>query len=109
MFHFMDHTTFEQLAISERDIGETANFLLENLSVTGLVNNHKVLKIILPNFITAEITETEPGIRGDSSRAGNKPAKIATGTTILVPLFINVGDWIKIDTRSSQYVERVQK
>jgi elongation factor P len=108
-YHFMDHTTYEQISIIHDDLGGVEGFLLENLEVTGLVHSNKVLKIILPTFITTKITQTEPGVRGDSSRAGTKPAKIETGTTILVPLFINVDDWIKIDTRTSQYVERVQK
>lgn len=108
-YHFMDHTTFEQMAVSRDDVGAPAKFLLENLEVTGLYYNHQILKIILPNFIVAKIMETEPGIRGDSSRAGTKPAKIETGTTVQVPLFISGDDWIKIDTRTGEYVERVQQ
>jgi len=108
-YHFIDHTTYEQVAVAAEDLGNVAGLLLENLEVTGLICQNKILKIVLPIFIIAKIVETEPGVRGDSSRAGNKPAKIETGTTILVPLFINVDDWIKIDTRTGQYVERVQK
>lgn len=108
-FHFIDHTTYEQIDLNESIVGDAARFLLENLEVIGVCLDHKVIKIIMPNFITARVVETEPGIRGDSSRAGNKPAKIETGATVLVPLFINVDDWLKIDTRSGQYVERVQK
>jgi elongation factor P len=106
-YHFMDHSSYEEVTLEQAEIGEGAKFLLENLEVTGLYYNHKILKVILPNFITAKIIETEPGIRGDSSRSGTKPAKIAAGATILVPLFINVDDWIKIDTRTGVYVERV--
>ena len=108
-FHFMDHTTYEEVVILEAKLGDASKYLLENIVVTGLIFEKKVVKIILPNFITAEIVETEPGIKGDSSRAGNKPAKIETGTTVQIPLFVNMGDWIKMDTRTGQYVERVQK
>ena len=109
-YHFMDHGSYEEMVISEEFLGENTKFLLENLEVTGLCYNNKVLKVILPNFIVAQVIETEPGIRGDSSRSGTKSAKIATGASIQVPLFINLDDWIKIDTRTGgQYVERVQK
>jgi elongation factor P len=108
-FHFMDHTTFEQVAVPKAELGGVESFLLENLEVTGLYCDGHVQKIVLPIFIEAKISETEPGVRGDSTRAGTKPAKIETGTTIQVPLFINRDDWVKIDTRSGAYVERVQK
>ena len=108
-FHFMDQETFEELAISKEYMGDTVNYLQDNLNVTAVYCDHKLQKIILPNFLIGKIVETEPGFKGDSSRAGTKPAKTDTGATIQVPLFINVGDWVKIDTRSAQYVERVQK
>ena len=105
----MDHSSYEEVALSREDIGDAARFLLENLEVTGIYYNHKVLKVILPNFISAQIMETEPGIRGDSSRTGSKSATIETGIVIQVPLFINKEDWIKIDTRDGGYIERIQK
>ena len=108
-FHFMDQETYEELAISESDVGSGVKYLQDNISVTAVYCDHKFQRIVLPNFITAQIIETEPGIRGDSSRAGTKLAKIDTGATVQVPLFINSGDKIKIDTRSDSYVERVQK
>jgi elongation factor P len=108
-FHFMDHATYEELVLTQAELGEVTKFLLENLEVSGLVHNHKVIKVVLPNFIEAQIISTEPGLRGDSTRSGTKPARIATGTIIQVPLFINNEDWVKIDTRSGGYVERVQK
>jgi elongation factor P len=108
-FHFMDHTTYEELVLTQAELGDVTKFLLENLAVTGLVHNHKVVKVVLPNFIEAQITSTEPGLRGDSTRSGTKPARIQTGTIIQVPLFINNDDWVKIDTRSGGYVERLQK
>lgn len=108
-YHFMDHETYEQEALSKQMMGDGVRFLKENLQVTGICYDGKVQKIILPNFITAEITATEPGFKGDSTKSSGKPATIDTGANILVPLFINVGDWVKIDTRSGTYVERVQK
>ncbi len=109
VYHFMNHDTYEQVEIEQELLGGAERFLLENLEVVGWIHEHKVLKVVLPNFIEAEIVESEPGIKGDSSRSGNKPAKIQTGAVIHVPLFINQGDWIKIDTRTSQYVERIQR
>lgn len=108
-YHFMDQTTFEEHVIQEEELGDMIKFLLENMEVSGFVHNEVVLKIALPNFIITEITESEPGIKGDSSKSSTKPAKIQTGATILVPLFINAGDNIKIDTRTGQYVERVNR
>jgi len=107
-FHFMDTTSFEQMDISKNVIGDDVRFLKENQEVTGICYNDEVLKINLPIFVTAEITHTEPGFRGDTSKAGNKPATVDTSTVIQVPLFINVGDKIKIDTRTGEYVERVK-
>jgi len=109
MFHFMNLGNFEQIEVPEGTVGDAARFLLENLEVIGLVYENRTLRIVLPNFIEAEITYAEPGIKGDSSRSGTKPVQIETGTTVQVPLFINQGDWIRIDTRGGQYVERIQK
>lgn len=109
IFHFMDHETYEEVAIPEENLADTRKFLLDHLEVTGVYYKNQVQKIILPTFIEAEITDTEPGFKGDSSRSGTKPAKIATHATIQVPLFINKGDWVKIDTRTGIYVERVQR
>ena len=83
--------------------------MLENMEVYGYVHDDKVLKVELPNFIVTKITETEPGVKGDSSKSNSKPAKIQTGAIIQVPLFVDVGDEVKIDTRSGDYVERVKR
>lgn len=106
-FHFMDHTTYEEVILDEGRLGDVPRFLLENLTVTGFALDNTVQRVVLPNFIVTEITETEPGIRGDSTKAGTKPATIPNGTVIQVPLFIAVGNRVKIDTRSGAYVERV--
>ncbi len=108
MFHFMDTENFEEIAISEDTVGNNAKLLKDNLEIQGSFFNGQTLSITLPNFIEFNIVETEPGIKGDSSKSGNKPATVDTGTIIQVPLFINVGDKIKVDTRTGgTYVERI--
>jgi len=107
-YHFMDHVTYEETIVHEDVItSDVIRFLKHNLEVTAVCQGNKVLKILLPTFITAEITETEPGFKGDSSRAGTKPATIETGAGVQVPLFVNRGDVVKIDTRTGLYVERI--
>ena len=108
-FHFMDQNNYEEVVIEEDKVGDAVKYLQDNLQVSVVLYNHQVQKILLPTFIEAKIIGTEPGIRGDSSRAGNKPATIDTGATVLVPLFINAGDCVKVDTRTGQYVERLQR
>lgn len=108
-YHFIEQDTFEDVVVSKAQLGNAANFLQDNLHLAGVFCEHKLQKITLPNFIITQVKETEPGYKGDSSKAGTKAAVIDTGATIQVPLFISVDDWIKIDTRSEQYTERVQK
>jgi elongation factor P len=107
--HFMDLTTFEESVVPKSLIGDDIKFLQEQLEVIGLSHDNRILNIQLPIFIVAEIIHTEPGFKGDSSRAGNKPATIDTGATVQVPLFIDIGDKVKIDTRSGEYVERIKR
>jgi len=109
LYHFMDHTTYEEVIVSEDIVEDCVKFLQDNLEVTGLFSEGQILKIILPIFIIAEVTYTEPGFKGDSSRAGTKAATIDTGSVFQVPLFIEIGDKVKIDTRTGEYVERVKK
>ena len=104
----MDFTTYEETEISVDVLGDDLKFLQENMEVKGLILEGKVLTVELPMFIQGEITETDPGLKGDSSKAGTKPAIIDTGATVLVPLFVQIGDKIKIDTRTGTYVERVK-
>ncbi len=105
--HFMDLENYEELTIPQEILGDVVNFLQDNLEVIGIFHKSELLKINLPNFIVFEIKHTEPGLKGDSTRAGTKSAVIDTGATIQVPLFINIGDKVKIDTRTGGYVERV--
>ena len=108
MFHFMDQENFEEIAISEDNIGDKAKFLKDNLEIQGYFYKGDNLGVSLPNFVEFNIIHTEPGIKGDTAKSGTKPAEVDTGATILVPLFINEGDKIKVDTRTGgTYVERV--
>ena len=107
LYHFMDQDNFEEITVSEDAIGENHKFLKDNLEVSGYFFKNEPLSINLPNFIEFEIVNTEPGIKGDTAKSGTKPAEVETGTSIQVPLFINVGDRIKVDTRTGGYVERI--
>lgn len=107
IYHFMDQDNYEEVAISEESIGEKRKFLKDALEVMGYFYKGEILSVNLPNFIEFQISHTEPGIKGDTAKSGSKPAEIETGATIHVPLFINSGDRIKIDTRTGEYVERV--
>ena len=106
---FMDLNSYEEVNVPAAVIGDDVKFLQENLEVTGMCYEGEVLKINFPTFIIAEITQTEPGLKGDSSRSGTKPATIDAGANVLVPLFIDIGDHVKVDTRTGEYVERVKK
>jgi elongation factor P len=106
-YHFMDQDNFEEVIIPKEAVGEKNKFLKDNLEVKAYFYKNDILNVELPNFIDFKITHTEPGIKGDTAKSGTKPAQIETGATVQVPLFINVGDAIKIDARTGQYVERV--
>ncbi|MDD4953616.1 MAG: elongation factor P [Candidatus Omnitrophica bacterium] len=106
MYHFMDQENYEEVAIAEESIGDNKKFLKDNLEVNGYFYKGDTLNINLPNFIEFNVVHTEPGIKGDTAKSGTKPAQIDTGATIQVPLFINVGDKIRIDTRTGGYIER---
>lgn len=108
VYHFMDTENFEEIAVTAQSVGDKAKLLKDNLEIQGYFFRGDTLSIALPNFIEFNIMETEPGFKGDSSKSGNKPARIDTGATIQVPLFINVGDKIKVDTRTGgTYAERI--
>ena len=107
MYHFMDRENFEEIAIPQDNIGEKAKFLKDNLEALGYFYKNDVLSVTLSNFIEFRITHTEPGIKGDTAKSGTKPAELETGAIVQVPLFINEGDIIKVDTRTGGYVERI--
>ncbi|HET6272583.1 MAG TPA: elongation factor P [Bacteroidota bacterium] len=105
---FMDKNTYDQLTVEERQIGEGAHFLKDGESVDILFNGNDITGIELPITVELKVVETVPGVRGDSANAGTKPAQVETGATVNVPLFINEGDLLKIDTRTGDYIERVK-
>ncbi|RJP28823.1 MAG: elongation factor P [Candidatus Omnitrophota bacterium] len=105
-YHFMDQENFEDIAISEEVVGQKKKFLKENSELNASFYEGEVLNIILPFFINFLVTHTEPGIKGDTAKSGTKPATIETGATIQVPLFVNPGDVIRVDTRTGEYIER---
>lgn len=108
-YHFMNTSTYEQIALDRDQLGEQAQWLTENLEVSMLFHNGKPISIELPNFVELQIVDTEPGIKGDTKSSTMKPARLSTGATVQVPLFVDKGEWIKIDTRTGQYVERVKR
>ncbi len=105
---FMDKQNYEQLSVSGEQLGEGAKFLKDGESVDILFNGHDITGIELPITVELKVTETVPGVRGDSANAGTKPATVETGATVNVPLFLNEGDVVKIDTRTGEYIERVK-
>lgn len=107
MYHFMDQENYEEVAIPEDILGDKKKFLKDNLDVLGYFYKDEPLNVNLPFFIEFRIAHTEPGIKGDTSKSGTKLAEVETGATVQVPLFINEGDNIKVDTRTGEYVERV--
>lgn len=103
---FMDQSSYEQVSI-QRDMVESWDLMKDNLSCTVLFFNERPVDISLPTFVQLEVTASEPGVRGDTSGNVTKPATVETGAVIQVPLFIRVGDVLKVDTRTHEYVERV--
>jgi elongation factor P len=104
---FMDTGTYDQIEVAPEIVGDAKNFLLENQEAIVAVNEGRVLYIELPASVELEITYTEPGLQGDRSTGGTKPATLETGHTIQVPLFLTTGERIKVDTRDSSYLGRV--
>jgi elongation factor P len=105
---FMDKETYEQLTVDQDTIGEGARFLKDGESVDILMNGDEITGIELPITVDLKVTETVPGVKGDSANPGTKPATVETGATVDVPLFINEGDMIRVDTRTGEYIERVK-
>jgi elongation factor P len=104
----MDTETFEQLTFEKKQLGDNADLLKENMTVKILIHEHQPIAVELPIFIELKVVEAEPGVRGDTASGGTKPAVVETGAVIKVPLYLEVGETIKIDTRTRQYVERVR-
>lgn len=107
LYNFMQTETYEQIALSSEDVGDSLKFVKENEMVKLLSFNGKVFAIEPPLFVELEITDTEPGVKGDTATGATKPAVVETGATVYVPLFVNLGDKIKIDTRTGEYLSRI--
>ena len=103
---FMDNDTYDQLTVANDPVGNVQNFLTAGLNVDLLFDGNEVLDIRLPSHVVLEVTETEPGFKGNTATGATKPATVETGYTLNVPLFINEEDKLKIDTRTGDYVER---
>ena len=106
LYYFMDTESFEQLPLTSSQLGDALEYIKEGNSLEVSSYKGEVVGIELPITVDLEVTETEPGFKGDTATAGTKPAKLETGLTIQVPLFINEGDVIKVDTRTGTYLER---
>ncbi|WP_346289183.1 elongation factor P [Sphaerothrix gracilis] len=103
---FMDMETYEEARLSEEQIGDRVKYLKEEMEVSVVRWGDQVLEVELPNSVVLEITETDPGVKGDTATGGTKPATVETGAQVMVPLFISVGEKIKIDTRNDSYLGR---
>ena len=108
-YHFMDMETYDQFVIPVEQLGDAVNFMTENMETEVLFYKGSAIDIELPTFVEFEVVRTDPGVRGDTVSGATKPAEIETGASIQVPLFLNEGDVIKIDTRTGSYVERVKR
>ncbi len=106
-YHFMEQKTYEQTFLTEKVLGESKNFLKENINCSVLFYNGKALGVTLPNSVELKVVKCDPGVRGDTVSGAQKPATLETGYTVNVPLFINEGDVLKIDTRDGKYLTRV--
>lgn len=103
----MDTETYEQITISAETIGDGVKWLLENMNLHVLIFQNKIIGVDLPNFVELKVVETEPGVKGDTATGATKNATLETGAVVQVPLFVNEGDVLRIDTRTGEYMERV--
>ncbi len=105
-YTFMDVESFEQMSLSEEQLGKDKMYLLENMNIFLLYFNGRLIGVELPNSVELKVTKTDPGLRGDTASGGTKPATLETGLVVQVPLFIQEGDVLRIDTRTGLYIER---
>ena len=107
LYYFMDNETYDQMPLNEEQLGDCLKYLKENMEVTILSYKGNTFAVEPPTFVELEVTYTEPGFSGNTTTTSGKPAKLETGLEIQVPLFVNIGDVLKIDTRTCEYMERV--
>jgi elongation factor P len=108
MYHFIDSESFEDIAFTRSSVEDILDYLKEGMEVSILYADEEPIGVELPYFVELEVVETDPGLRGDTASGGSKPAKLETGKVIQVPLFIKVGDVVRVDTRTDKYIERVK-
>ena len=106
-YHFMDTETYDQVSLSADEVGEAREYLRENTEVDVLYIDGSPVTVELPNFVELTVARTDPGVRGDTAQGGTKPATLETGAVVQVPLFLNEGDMVKVDTRTGEYLGRV--
>jgi elongation factor P len=104
----MDNETYEQIMLTGEQVGDARLYLIENMNLKVLIFNQQPVAVDLPNFVELTVAQTEPGLRGDTATGGTKPATLESGAVIMVPLFINEGDRLKVDTRTGSYIERLK-
>jgi elongation factor P len=107
-FFMMDNETYEQIALNSEQLGDAVLYLIENLDLKVLFFNQQPVAVEIPNFVELTVAQAEPGVKGDTASGGTKPATLESGAVIQVPLFINEGDRVKVDTRTGTYIERVK-
>ena len=108
-YHFMDQQTYDDIMLDAEIIGEDQlKYLKDGMEVDGLLHGEKVISVELPFFVTLTVTQTDPGVRGDTATGGTKPATLETGAVVQVPLFLNEGDVIRVDRREDKYIERAK-
>jgi elongation factor P len=105
-FHFMNLDTFDQLVLNETAVGEAAKFLKDNDELDLMTWQDEPIDIEMPTSVSLEVAQTDPGLKGDTASGGTKPATLETGLVVNVPLFINIGDVLRVDTRTGEYIER---
>jgi elongation factor P len=106
---FMDTSSYEQVSMNEKQLGDSINYLKENMEIKVLYHRGMPINIEVPMFVELAIAKTDPGVRGDTASGGSKPATLETGAVVKVPLYMNEGDVVKIDTRTGTFIERVKK
>lgn len=106
LYHFMDNENYEQLALTVEQLSEAISYLKEGMSLEVLICNGEAINVELPISIEMQVIETDPGFKGNTATGGSKPAKLETGLVVQVPLFIDTGDKIKVDTRNGEYLEK---
>lgn len=107
-FHFMDTNNYEQLFLTAEQLGDSKDYLKENLVIKALFHNKRPIGIEVPMFVELKVVKTEPGVRGDTATGATKPATLESGAIIQVPLFVEEGDVLRIDTRTREYITRVK-